>query len=143
MTKKKTCLLVGKKKKKSDLTTHEKSSMFPETGHFFVCGLMIESSAKSPVQILAGKWVIIPAGLGVESKAPQFHSTAETILNSKHGTKAPLRACYSGILYGPGLQMTVALKMFERKKVVSNFCSNLFFKISTKRKWQNIVRAMS
>ena len=42
MTKNTTCLLVNYpdpdpgRKKKSDLPTHEKSSMFPETTHLFV-----------------------------------------------------------------------------------------------------------
>ena len=46
------------------------------------------------------------AGLGMESKAPQFHGTAGTILTSKHGTEAPLCSSYPGPI-GPWLQMSL------------------------------------
>ena len=49
-------------------------------GHFYGC------PAKSPAQTLAGKCEITSAGLGMESKAPQFHGTAWMILSPKHDT---------------------------------------------------------
>ena len=41
---------------------------------------------KNPAQNMAGKCEITPAGLGIESKAPQFHGAAGTLLSSKHDT---------------------------------------------------------
>ena len=39
-----------------------------------------------PAQFLVGKCEFTMAGLGIESKAVQFHGTVGTMLRSKHGT---------------------------------------------------------
>ena len=55
---------------------------------------------KSPVQIQVGKsFETSPASLGMESKSLQYHSTAGTMLSSKHGTYGKLSPAIPGCGY--------------------------------------------